>query len=307
MIAIIMSTYNGQKYISKQIQSILAQSEKRFTLFIRDDGSTDDTLQLLQNYADMDDRINLVFDDDTSLNTNIGFGASFTKVIRHALSSSDYSYFAFCDQDDYWEPDKLAASIKALESGGKAPALCACNYYICDDLLNIKSTFSDTDPIADVTFENLFFEGVFPGFTITINRPLAQAAFDNPNADSIYYHDKWVSLIAKGCGYDIHYITTPLAKYRRHEDAISSTDKGIVAKIKWRIDSVLNGDYCPKTHQMLLAFYHEYTTLLSDGTAQFLEIFTHGKKSQKLFFKKRLRRSMGGEIMLRMIILLGKI
>lgn len=306
-LAVIMSCYNGHKYIKEQIDSILAQSFSDIKLFIRDDGSSDDTPDILKDYAASDSRVELVFDEAGKPNTNKGFGGSFSSCARYALSHCDFKYMAFCDQDDYWEKDKLSTAVSFLEKIEDGPALFASNYFICDEALNVNGTFNDGNPMKNVTFQNMFFEGVFPGFTMVMNRRLAELAFNNNETSHIYYHDKWVSLICLGMGGDIHYCPTPLAKYRRHSEAESSTDLGFMKKLKWRIDKVLNGDFCPRTKQMLISFKTLFAGKMDDAINSFLDTFTGSSKAKKLFYPRKLRRSASGEILLRLIILLGKL
>ncbi|WP_028241905.1 glycosyltransferase [Pseudobutyrivibrio ruminis] len=308
-IAIVMSTYNGQTFLKEQINSILGQSFSDFTLYIRDDGSSDDTVSIIEEMASSDSRIIMVKDNGSASNKNVGFGASFSSAASFALKNdADFSYLAFCDQDDVWEADKLKAAMDKLSGvASDTPALYASNYYICDENLNINGIFSDTDPMVGVTFQNMFFEGVFPGFTLVINRHLAELSFLNDCSKDIYYHDKWVSLIALGLGGNIIFDTTPLAKYRRHSSAASSTNLGVIAKIKWRIDTVLNGDFCPRTKLMLKSFTQLFSDSVDSQIKHFLQIFTSDKKYKKLFYSKHLRRSATGEILLRIIILLGKL
>ena len=265
-IAIVMSTYNGQTFLEEQIRSILEQSYSDFTLYIRDDGSSDDTLSIINKMAAADSRINVISDATAIANSNVG---------------SD------------------------LDSN--LPALFASNYYICDEVLNVTGTFCDGNPMDKVTFQNMFFEGVFPGFTLMINRCLAELAFLNDYSRDIYYHDKWVSLIALGLGGSIVYDTTPLAKYRRHSAAASSTNLGMMAKIKWRIATVLNGDFCPRTRMMLACFNQLFSDKVDASIRDFLQLFTSKNTFKKLLYPKALRRSVSGEILLRIIILLGKL
>ena len=308
-IAIVMSTYNGQTFLEEQIKSILEQSYPDFTLYIRDDGSSDDTLSIINKMAATDSRINVISDATATANSNVGFGASFASTAAFALTDdSDFKYLAFCDQDDVWEAGKLQAAVDKLSDlDSNLPALFASNYYICDEVLNVTGTFCDSNPMDKVTFQNMFFEGVFPGFTLMINRCLAELAFLNDYSRDIYYHDKWVSLIALGLGGSIVYDTTPLAKYRRHSAAASSTNLGMMAKIKWRIGTVLNGDFCPRTRMMLACFNQLFSDKVDASIRDFLQLFTSKNTFKKLLYPKALRRSVSGEILLRIIILLGKL
>mgnify|MGYP002623472414 FL=1 len=303
-----MSTYNGHEYIKEQIASILSQAYTDFTLFIRDDGSTDDTVLILQTLAITDSRIKLIIDEPGHPNNNLGFGESFSGAMQHAMSIGAFDYYAFCDQDDYWDENKIKRAVNSLDTCDQSlPTLYACNYYICDSKLTIISQGTSGSPMKNVTFENMFFEGVFPGFTIVINRTLAMIAFSKVDSAQIYYHDKWVSLITLGLDGKIIYDHTPLAKYRRHESVASSTGKGAFAKLKWRIDKVLNGDFCPRTRQMLHCYKDAFYRKMNYDIRDFLDVFTGTNRIKKLFFNKRLRRSISGEILLRFIILLGKI
>jgi len=307
-IAIVMSTYNGREYIKEQIDSILNQSFTDFTLFIRDDGSTDSTLSFLQSMANTDSRVRLVVDNPGHANGNVGFGKSFSIAMSFAMRLDNFDYYAFCDQDDYWEEGKVATAVEALDACDKSkPALFSSNYYVCDEKLNPMDIFSNSNPMDDVTFENLFFEGVFPGFTMVINRTLAKLAFKNVDLSDIYYHDKWVTLIAIGLNGQIIYDGTALAKYRRHQAAASSTNLGVIAKLRWRVNKVLNGDFCPRTKQMLGTFKELFYKKVDEDIQHFLDVFTGKNRLKKLFFGKGLRRSKSGEFMLRMIILIGKI
>ena len=97
-VAVLMSVYNGPRYIDPQIQSILGQSYHRITLYIRDDGSEDQTMTIVKRIIDTNTtskRI-VVIDDDKG---NVGFAESF-RVLANAANHHDY--YAFCDQDDYW-------------------------------------------------------------------------------------------------------------------------------------------------------------------------------------------------------------
>lgn len=303
-VAIIMSSYNGRDYIKDQVDSLLAQTLDNIQVFIRDDGSTDGSRQLIeQTYRDKP-QVTLLPDEGI----NLGFGASFAKAMKHALSDSHhYDYFAFCDQDDYWLPEKIETAIRALDALDKnKPLLFSSNYYICDQNLQGDVSLDKDNPMAHVTFDNLAFEGVFPGFTLVINRKLAELAFET-NPSDIYYHDKWVSLIALGLGGQIIYEKRPLARYRRHGSAASSTDLGLLAKLRWRIDKVLKGDFCLRTQNMLKSYKDLFYSDSSPEIKHFLDVFTGDNRFSKLFFPKRLRRSLTGELMLRFIILLGKL
>ena len=110
-IAVLMSTYNGEKYIKEQLDSIFRQKEVKVTLYVRDDGSTDGTLDIIKLYHGI---ILLPFDE------NKGPGLSFMTLLYHVMGqSTKYDYYAFADQDDIWMDNKLIKAIKQIQNNGE--------------------------------------------------------------------------------------------------------------------------------------------------------------------------------------------
>lgn len=124
-IAVLMSTYNGQHFIEEQLQSIFAQKEVSVELFVRDDGSTDNTLQILERWAESHPL-------HLTQGQNIGPARSFLEL----LSTTEAPFYAFADQDDLWDDDKLATGIKAI-AGLAEPAL----YFSDTTLVDEKGRF----------------------------------------------------------------------------------------------------------------------------------------------------------------------
>jgi len=132
-VAIIMATYNGEKYISDQIKSIQNQTFRDWTLYIRDDGSKDDTVKIINALSDADKRIKIIQDE----NGNIGFNRNFYEL----LSKTSEEYVFFSDQDDKWLPQKLErilVAIKSSEGPDKGPTLVHCDCSVADAELAIK-------------------------------------------------------------------------------------------------------------------------------------------------------------------------
>ena len=128
-----MSTYNGEKYLNEQIDSILSQKDVHVELFIRDDGSTDGTHEIISDYVSRYDNIHAEFGE------NLGYSRSFI----HELGAVEgFDYYAFSDQDDVWLEGKLASAVKAISqqeasAGRSTPVMWQSNLYITDDKLNI--------------------------------------------------------------------------------------------------------------------------------------------------------------------------
>ena len=136
IIEILMATYNGEKYISEQIDSIINQTCKNWKLLIRDDGSQDKTLEILEEYEKRDERINILRD----IKGNLGFVKNFEELLKN----SSEEFIMFSDQDDYWLENKLEVYSNELNKFSKEelekPLLLHSNSFICDENLKIKKT-----------------------------------------------------------------------------------------------------------------------------------------------------------------------
>ena len=106
-VQILMSTYNGEKYVDEQINSLLQQDHTNLEILIRDDGSKDSTVSILEEYNREYPNIKLIIDE------NKGVISSFFELAMKASEEADY--FAFCDQDDYWKPQKISRAVNLLE------------------------------------------------------------------------------------------------------------------------------------------------------------------------------------------------
>lgn len=120
-VAVLLSSYNGEKYIKSQIDSLLNQTYSNMKIYIRDDCSTDNTLSIIKSYSD--DRIVIVESDK-----NIGYPGGFYELLR--LCDKE-DYYSFCDQDDVWNPEKVERAVKKLEQLDESkPNLYFAAYYL---------------------------------------------------------------------------------------------------------------------------------------------------------------------------------
>ena len=123
LVSVIMPTFNSSRFLAKSIESILNQTYTHFELLVADDCSSDkDTIDILNSFAQKDNRVRILF-----LDSNGGPG-----IARNAaIEKAEGQYIAFCDSDDRWMPNKLEVQIEAMKKGGYA--LCCSSYIICDD------------------------------------------------------------------------------------------------------------------------------------------------------------------------------
>ena len=126
-VLVLLSTYNGEKYLREQLDSVLSQEGVDVSLLIRDDGSKDGTLNILKEYS-VKDNVNYYE------GVNCGPSESFHDLMRHAKG---YDYYAFCDQDDVWNNDKLITAVRLLEEKKQdLPLLYCSNLNVVDEHLN---------------------------------------------------------------------------------------------------------------------------------------------------------------------------
>lgn len=231
-VLILLSTYNGERYLADQLNSIIAQSFSSWTLLIRDDGSNDKTLALIEKYAALDTRIKLCQDNLGNLNSR----ASFSVLMRHAVSHQpDYVFFA--DQDDVWLPGKLEISIATLrlleqQHGKQTPALVHSDLRVVDQQLNIiHHSYLNYEGLTRNTLNpasTLLINNYVTGCTMGINRALLEVATPVPAA--AFMHDWWCALCAATTGH-IGFVDEATMLYRQHgNNSIGSS--GLFGKIK---------------------------------------------------------------------------
>jgi len=226
MIAIIMGTYNGEKYIKEQIDSILAQDYAGWKLFIFDDGSKDNTEKIVNEYVkDYPDKIYF-------RKNKISFGAAgnFFNGIKEAATklAPEAEYFCFSDQDDVWVKDKLSRSLaKINQIEDDKPALVFSDVAITDKNLTITAaSYFEAEKVdrTRVSLNYLLMENKLIGGTVMINKALVGLELRAEESGLVPYkkakmHDWWFGLIAAGLG-KIGYVEGFTEYYRQHENNV---------------------------------------------------------------------------------------
>jgi glycosyltransferase, family 2 len=219
-----MATYNGEKYLYEQIESILNQSYKNWILLIRDDKSEDSTVSIIEEYEKKDSRIRLLRDRKG----NLGFVKNFEELLKN----SQEEFVMFSDQDDYWEKDKIKNYIEILQKDEKLsqiPLLIHSNSFICDKELKIvKEKFVDSSIASEKNGNSYFFSYVVQGSTVMINRKLKEICI--PFLSSVTLHDRYFHLISEFFGKRI-FIDKSLMKYRQHMNNEIGARRNILQKI----------------------------------------------------------------------------
>ena len=218
MTAILMSTYNGERFLREQLDSILGQTEKNWQLLVRDDGSTDGTPAILKEYsASHPDRVRVLEDR----HHNLGAKKSFEQLMYHAPETE---YYMFADQDDVWMPNKVAntkAAIQALEGryGKDTPLVVHTDLRVVDeDLQEIHSSFwrySNIRPeILDSDVHYLGICNAVTGCAMLFNRAAKEVSL--PFADYAFMHDQWIAAKVMCTGGVVKPIDEATILYRQH-------------------------------------------------------------------------------------------
>lgn len=227
---ILLSTYNGGQYLRKQLDSVLSQSVSAFTLLIRDDGSTDDTLEILHSYTDP--RICILTGE------NLGAAGSFFALLEEARNMEAEQVF-FCDQDDIWMPDKLATLLAELENCPAGPALVFSDFAMIDetDALTGDSYAAMAKlriPQDGDFFPKLLAQPYAFGCTSVLNRELLDLVTAPPAGTEMY--DCWIALVASVFG-TVKYLPRATIYHRFH--SANATGKAGMNSITSRLRRVI--------------------------------------------------------------------
>jgi len=224
---VLMSSYNGEKYIQTQIDSILNQKCRiPFELCVRDDGSSDRTCEILEEYAQK----GLL---QWYTGPNLRSAKSFLELIDHCPG---YEYYAFADQDDYWQPDKLDRGVAALETV-TGPGLYFSNARLVDSKLNdLGRDVYHTCPYRD--YYTLLCQGGLLGCTMVFNAPLANLIQNSPTPDTLIMHDFYTAAVCDLFDGHILYENTATMLYRQHSNNVIGVSCGPLQTIKNRFNAI---------------------------------------------------------------------
>ncbi|EKQ7998385.1 glycosyltransferase family 2 protein [Raoultella ornithinolytica] len=223
-IAVLLSAYNGEEFIDQQINSLL-HSSVEVDIYIRDDGSSDKTQDIVSEYISKHKNIYLL------PRNNVGVVASFFELILH-VDETKYDYFCFCDQDDFWEKDKIEVAVDKIKEKNGAVMYCSA-LNVVDENLNFK--FKSCFPSRGVGLSNALVENIVTGCTVVLNKEAFVEIKNNiPDPTCIVMHDWWFYLIMSVRG-EIIFDSNSYIKYRQHGknvEGMKTPLKKIISKIK---------------------------------------------------------------------------
>jgi glycosyltransferase involved in cell wall biosynthesis len=258
-IQILLSTYNGETYIEEQLQSLISQEGVQVQILARDDGSTDSTVHKLEAFKKLyPDQIEILKGD------NRGVIRSFFELIEK--SGPEFSYYAFCDQDDVWKPDKLAKATKRLQECEKdQPLMYSSTTQMVDEHLNPIKVWPEP-PRKPLSVYNALIENVCVGCTVVINSETLEMVKNNMprNINKIIMHDWWIYLCVSSFG-EVVFDPEPSILYRQHQsNVLGGASDGWLSKWRKRLNRFING----KNHFILSKQAHEFVDTFDSRLSQ---------------------------------------
>jgi glycosyltransferase involved in cell wall biosynthesis len=234
LVAILMCTYNGAQFLADQLDSLEAQTHKNWVVIASDDGSTDQTLRILEHYEKKWAPGKLTI----RRGPQKGFCSNFMSLLLDNKILADF--YAFCDQDDLWLPEKLTRSLQALENiPSRMPAVYGSRTLLVDDrglLVGMSPIFA-----RPPSFENALVQSIAGGNTMVLNHAAKLAVQVDPQYD-VVSHDWWIYLVITGIGGHFVYDPNPNIYYRQHKNNIVGSKKGFLQKFA-RFSSLLSNNY----------------------------------------------------------------
>lgn len=271
-----MATYNGEKFLRKQLESILNQTYDYFELIICDDNSIDNTKNILKEYAKKDNRIKLFFNEK-----NLGVNKNFEKCIK--LAKGDY--ISIADQDDIWISNKLKILLENIQDN----ILIYHDDFLIDGSGNIVSDlyfkYSDRKVFS---LKSLFLENWISGHSMLFDSKLKNYLFPFPGEKYIRYYDHWIALVAYRYG-KVKFLNKSLVYWRQHtnnhsgnrlyKQNININSNIRVLKYKWRLNRIRQ--YCFLKVLYKDTIYYDYLNELIKYEINDNKLF-----SLKFFIKK---------------------
>lgn len=264
---VLLSTYNGETFLREQLDSILNQTIS-VDILIRDDGSSDQTLEILEEYANKYHNLKYF------LGENVGVVHSYIALMRQA---KEYAYYAFSDQDDIWLPNKLEiAHMKLATMNQQKPCLyCSCSLLVNNDMEGKQVTQINR---RGITFYNVMIQNLMPGHAQVFNRALLDLVLQHQiDFQKVVVHDYWLAFLCVTFG-NVYFDNTYHTYYRQHSDNAIGYGHGPKGWILERLKRVQNQAAKDITRQNQL-FYNVFKDKIKNEYRKELALFLNSQKN----------------------------
>ena len=272
---VLLSAYNGADYIWQQLDSLSVQSLPGVYILVRDDGSADGTREILEEYAK---RGNLRWYSGA----NLGPSRSFWQLL---YDCEDADYYAFCDQDDVWDADKLETAVAALSRfDAETPALYCSDVRVTDEALNIRYNHMVTPCPAD--YPHALLRNLAPGCTFVFNHQARKLlCLYDAKKHSLGLHD-WTAYQIIACFGQVVFDTVPHICYRQHENNVNGAHRKTAVSLIQKIHAFWNGPMKNSRSRQALRLEQAYGRIMPAENRGLTGLIAHyGEDSAK---KRRL-------------------
>ncbi|WP_292519541.1 glycosyltransferase family 2 protein [Mesorhizobium sp.] len=280
--AVLMATKDGAAFIGEQLESLFAQSWPTVDLRVSDDGSTDATVAIVEAWRSRWNKGSVTLVDGPRK----GFAANFRSMIIDPRIDADY--YAFCDQDDVWEPDRLESAIRWMEGEDSYMPLLFCSR---------TATISETGVPAGhsplfrrpPSFRNALVQSIAGGNTMLFNRKARDLLVKASVRTEFVSHDWWAYLIVTAAGGKVRYEPRPLVRYRQHAANLVGANVSWKARFS-RLGRLFQGQFATWTDSNLrgLAVNRD---LIARDAALCLRLFIRARKGSTSRRFSLLRKS----------------
>lgn len=298
-VAVLISTYNGEQYLSEQIDSLLHQEgDFEIQIIIRDDGSSDETINILKRLEKTTNSIRWY------QGANMRPAKSFMDLISNC---GQYDFYCFCDQDDYWDSDKIKVGINVLKNIYD-PCIYYCNAKLVDDQLTaLGSNVYKKEPYNDI-YTTVCASNVI-GCTMIMNSALIDYIRRHESPQIISMHDSYMARVCLSIGGHIIYDNAPHMKYRQHSNNVIGIKSSLCGKINQAVNLIMSQP--PVTiDEQASEILRLYLDDISYDNRKWLKIVSNYRKNffARLYLvlsRKTKYKSLTRSIEMRLAILLG--
>jgi len=286
-ISILLCTYNGEKYLNEQLESIASQSYENWTLWISDDGSSDKTIEIIKKFRDSTPQNKV----HIQTGPRRGATANFLNLACNPLIQSEL--YAYADQDDIWLKEKLERAVMALMQTPKTTPGLYCSNSILIDAAG-KEIGHPPHIKHPPSFNNALGHIIATGNTMVFNnaaKKILEEAGDNISPDG---HDWWTYIAISACGGKVIYDRTPGLKYRLHDNNVAGINRTPTSRINGAINMILNNKLKIANEENIKSI-QKISHRLAEQPSKTIETFMLARKSKlitriNLLSKARIRR-----------------
>lgn len=272
-VAVLLCTMQGQRFLAEQLNSVATQTHPNWEIWASDDGSDDHTHSILEYYQEHwgNDRL--------SIHAGPAEGSTANFLWLTCRADIDTEFFAYADQDDIWESDKLERAMKWLQTVPRhIPALYGSRTQLVDE----RNQYIGYSPLfsRSPSFENALVQNVAGGNTMVFNRAARDLLRRAGDQVQVVAHDWWAYMVITGCGGRVHYDPYPTVRYRQHGD------NQVGANISWgarlvRLRLLLKGRFRKWTDENIRAL-QTIRPLLTDENRAILDEFEQSRNGRTM-------------------------